>query len=241
MGISLGGSAARLTSLGFRGVSTLRRQVRQTFWSRHARNWDALHSTPEALGRYTDLAAWLAAAGPAGARALDLGCGTASHALALSPHGLGVVGVDFAPGMLARARAKAAEQGLVLDFIEHDITRPLPFADASFGAVICSYVLQVIADPVAVLTQIRRVLSADGIALVEVPTRRSRPSEVVTDRGGRVFWQAKALASHLPGAVRLYNPEQLRVQLGAAGLIVCDERRLARSCAALARPEDDRR
>ncbi len=217
-------------------MSALRRQVRQSFWSRHARNWDALHSTREALERHTELAAWLADAASPGARALDLGCGTASHALALAAHGLDAVGVDFAAGMLARARAKATEQGLALDLVEHDITRALPFADASFGAVICSYVLQVIADPVAVLAQIRRVLGAGGVALVEVPTRRSRSSEVATDHGGRVFWQAKALASHLPGAVRLYDLDQLRGHLGAAGLTVCDERRLARSCAALARP-----
>ena len=147
-----------------------------------------------------------------------------------------MVGIDFAAGMLAQAREKATRQGIVLDLLEHDITPALPFADASFGAVICGYVLQVIADPVAVLAQIHRVLGVGGIALIEVPTRRSRSNEVVGDHSARVFWQAKALASHLPRAVRLYDLEQLRGQLSGAGLIVCDERQLGRSCAALARP-----
>jgi ubiquinone/menaquinone biosynthesis C-methylase UbiE len=143
-------------------VNALRRYVRQQFWSRHASNWDDLHRTPEAVGRYEDLAAWLAEAAGPGARALDLGCGTGSHALALAARGLDVVGVDFVPGMLARAGQKADLLGLTLELVEHDLTRPLPFPDGSFGAVICSYVLQVIADTVAVLSKIRRVLGAGG-------------------------------------------------------------------------------
>jgi SAM-dependent methyltransferase len=116
----------------------------------------------------------------------------------------------------------------------------LPFPDGSIGAVICSYVLQVIADPVAVLSEIRRVLGAGGVALVETPMRRASSTEVRADHQNRVFWQVKTLASRLPGAVRRYDPGWLRSQLGAGGLIVCEERTLTRSCAALARPTNSR-
>ena len=43
---------------------------------------------------------------------LDLGTGTGAIALALAPHAKLVVGRDISDGMLDRARAKAAEQGI---------------------------------------------------------------------------------------------------------------------------------
>jgi SAM-dependent methyltransferase len=47
---------------------------------------------------------------PAGARLLDLGCGTGEDALFLSSRGYRVTGIDVAPGMVERAREKAAQQ-----------------------------------------------------------------------------------------------------------------------------------
>ena len=52
---------------------------------------------------------------------LDLGCGTGSHALPLVRRGYSVTGVDVAPDMLSRARAKAATEDLDLALTEADI------------------------------------------------------------------------------------------------------------------------
>ncbi|MCC7123618.1 MAG: class I SAM-dependent methyltransferase [Acidobacteria bacterium] len=41
-------------------------------------------------------------------RALDIGCGTGTHALWLASHGFDVVGIDIAPRAIERARTKAA-------------------------------------------------------------------------------------------------------------------------------------
>lgn len=49
---------------------------------------------------------------PSGALLLDLGCGTGEDALFLASRGRRVVGVDAAPALVARARAKAAQQGI---------------------------------------------------------------------------------------------------------------------------------
>jgi SAM-dependent methyltransferase len=49
---------------------------------------------------------------PAGARLLDLGCGTAEDALLLASRGRVVVGLDVAPGMIHEARDGASRLGL---------------------------------------------------------------------------------------------------------------------------------
>lgn len=73
---------------------------------------------------------------PAGARILDVGCGTGSLAIRLARAGFTVVGIDSSPDMVARARSKlaAAGEGLRLDFREGDGSA-LPFADGSFDLV----------------------------------------------------------------------------------------------------------
>ena len=51
---------------------------------------------------------------------LDAGCGSGDNALHLASLGLSVVGVDVAETALARARAKAADRGLDVEFVACD-------------------------------------------------------------------------------------------------------------------------
>jgi len=57
-----------------------------------------------------------------GKRILDLGCGTGGHALILAGRGYFVTGVDISGEMLGKARIKAKNAGLKIEFIENDIT-----------------------------------------------------------------------------------------------------------------------
>jgi 2-polyprenyl-3-methyl-5-hydroxy-6-metoxy-1,4-benzoquinol methylase len=51
---------------------------------------------------------------------LDIGCGTGRHAIELTRRGYPVVGVDLSAAQLQRAREKAAEQGLKINFQQQD-------------------------------------------------------------------------------------------------------------------------
>ena len=58
-------------------------------------------------------------------RILDLGCGTGRHSIELTKRGYHVTGIDLSDSQLARAREKAREQGLKIDFLKHDARNPL--------------------------------------------------------------------------------------------------------------------
>ena len=55
-------------------------------------------------------------------RALDLGCGTGTNALYLAERGWHVVGVDFVPKAIERAKSKV-RTGLKVSFLVGDVTR----------------------------------------------------------------------------------------------------------------------
>ena len=99
---------------------------------------------------------------PAGARVLEVGCGTGvmSRVLARWPEVGSVVGVDPARSLLVKARELAA--GVPnLSFQEAD-GRALPFDDESFDAVIFDSTLSHVPSPELALRQAARVLRPLG-------------------------------------------------------------------------------
>jgi ubiquinone/menaquinone biosynthesis C-methylase UbiE len=105
---------------------------------------------------------------PAGARILDLGCGTgeATRRLAgLFPGAAEIIGIDLLPSMVEAARglcgARAQGGGPSLTFEEGD-GRALRFPDGYFDLVACRHLTQLLPDPEAVLTECRRVLRPGG-------------------------------------------------------------------------------
>lgn len=59
-------------------------------------------------------------------RIIDIGCGTSRHSIELTKRGYSLIGVDLSESQLVRAREKAKEAGLRIDFQKHD-ARNLPF------------------------------------------------------------------------------------------------------------------
>jgi SAM-dependent methyltransferase len=71
----------------------------------------------------------------AGERVLDVATGSGNAALAAARCGCQVTGVDYVPALLERGRARAAAEGLEVEFAEGDAEN-LAYADASFDAVL---------------------------------------------------------------------------------------------------------
>lgn len=99
-----------------------------------------------------------------GLSVLDLGCGTGRHALWLAAEGATVTALDFSEGMLAEARRKPGAGAI--RFIVHDLYRPLPLEDGRFDLVVSGLVLEHLRDLEAFFREARRVLRADGRAVV---------------------------------------------------------------------------
>jgi SAM-dependent methyltransferase len=100
-----------------------------------------------------------------GERVLDLGSGAGTDSLVAAqmvrPDGR-VTGIDMTPQMLAKARAAAAEMGVVnVEFVESEAER-LPFEDGSFDVVISNGVIDLIPDKDAVFSELHRVLVPGG-------------------------------------------------------------------------------
>jgi SAM-dependent methyltransferase len=84
--------------------------------------WDRHGSSPELAG-LVDADRLSPATHPL---VLDLGCGTGANTVYLAEQGFDVVGVDFTPLALRRARERAAEAGVEkkCTFVEGDLTAP---------------------------------------------------------------------------------------------------------------------
>jgi SAM-dependent methyltransferase len=96
-----------------------------------------------------------------GGRILDLGCGTGGVLQHLGAHG-DALGLDPAPEAARYCRRRGVPM-LLGSGLE------LPFADASFDAVLALDVIEHVPDDVAMLREARRVLRPDGVLIVTVP------------------------------------------------------------------------
>lgn len=96
-------------------------------------------------------------------RALDVACGEGRNSLWLAERGWDVVATDFSPVAIDKARIRAAELGLDIDFRVADATQPV---DGEFDLVLLFY-LQVPHDGMArALDACRKALAPGGLLLV---------------------------------------------------------------------------
>jgi 2-polyprenyl-3-methyl-5-hydroxy-6-metoxy-1,4-benzoquinol methylase len=99
---------------------------------------------------------------PAGARVLDVACGTGNTAIPLARRGCVVTGVDIATNLLQQARERAAAENVKVQFDEGDAEQ-LPYPDASFDAVTTMFGSMFAPRPELVASESARVLKPGGL------------------------------------------------------------------------------
>lgn len=142
----------------------------------------------------------LAARGATGGelRALDAGCGTGAN-LRLLERDHRATGIDLSPLALARARTKARSP------LARASVLSLPFRDGTFDLILCADVIYHagVADDVAALREMRRVLRPGGTLIVNVPA----------------FEGLRSAHDRAVHTARRYNRAMLRDRILAAGLV----------------------
>jgi ubiquinone/menaquinone biosynthesis C-methylase UbiE len=117
---------------------------------------------------------------------LEVAVGTGLN-LPFYPGGVQLTGIDFSPAMLGVARRRAERLGRAVDLRQADALA-LPFRDACFDTVVCTFSLCAIPDESRAVGEMTRVLRpggllllADHIAAAAWPVRAmQRVLEVVT-------------------------------------------------------------
>jgi demethylmenaquinone methyltransferase / 2-methoxy-6-polyprenyl-1,4-benzoquinol methylase len=160
-----------LTPPSFLPAADRKRGFVRAMFDRIAPRYDAMNRLLT-LGldqRWRRRALAAAAVGP-GDRVIDLACGTGDFCELAGRLGAAVTGVDFAAGMLRRARARRACSRLV-----QGDAQALPLRDASADVVTCGFALRNFASLVEPLAECARVLRPGGrLALLEVDRPGSR-------------------------------------------------------------------
>ena len=130
--------------------------------------WDSGTTPPE-------LYQFIAAHSPG--KALDLGCGTGTNVITLAQHGWQATAVDFVPQAIRKARQKARQVGVQVDFYIGDVA-PLPGIKGPFDLILdigCFHNLTTQARQVY-LHQVVNLLAPGGTYLLYAFLRQDKGS-----------------------------------------------------------------
>jgi 2-polyprenyl-3-methyl-5-hydroxy-6-metoxy-1,4-benzoquinol methylase len=134
-------------------------------------------------------------------RLLDMGCGNGKPMQRFVDAGWTATGIDF------DAEAVAAARSVGLD-ARVGALRQQAFPDAHFDVILMSHVIEHLADPIAELTECRRILRRSGSIVIATPNARGL--------GHRLFgrhWQGLETPRHL----QVFTPEALTRLLARSG------------------------
>jgi 2-polyprenyl-3-methyl-5-hydroxy-6-metoxy-1,4-benzoquinol methylase len=174
----------------------------------------------------------------AGARLLDVGCGSgriANRLAALYPKSR-FVGMDLSREAIDAARAEAARQGQGnVEFVVRDLSDFDRTAEpAAFDVVTSFDAIHDQARPLAVLTGIHRTLTADGVYLMQDIAGSSHVAENIAHPLGTLLYTIScmhcmtvSLAQGGEGLGAMWGEQQTRQYLERAGFRSIETRRLA--------------
>ena len=129
---------------------------------------------------------------PPNSRILEVGCGTGRTACYAAARGHEVTGIDLRPDMVAKAKKRAEQEGVTVNFQEGDACM-LPFAEDTFDVVLVESVSIFTNTPKA-LAEYRRVLRGGG-TLFDREVVRRHPLPPRTNREISEFYQVAKLWS----------------------------------------------
>jgi ubiquinone/menaquinone biosynthesis C-methylase UbiE len=144
-------------------------QLIQHHWNSRAASFDeelehGVHSEAQRHA-WVDLLARVAGTPPR--RILDVGCGTGVLTILLAQLGHTVTGIDIAPRMLDRAREKARDAGVAVEFRRENainVTDP----SGSYDLVVARHVVWTLPDPAQAIREWCRLLRPGGrLAIIE--------------------------------------------------------------------------
>jgi 2-polyprenyl-6-hydroxyphenyl methylase/3-demethylubiquinone-9 3-methyltransferase len=146
---------------------------------------------------------------------LDLGCAGGFMAEAMAARGATVTGIDPAAEAIEAARRHAADGNLNIRY-DVGIGEALPYADASFDAVVCVDVLEHVADLGKVLSEVVRVLRPGGLFLFDT-INRNPIARFATITIAEDLLRLLPRGTHDP--TMFVKPVELRSAMQQAGLI----------------------
>ena len=152
-----------------------------------------LPTTDEQLPAFRYVRPWFASL-----PVLDLGCAMGAY---LRQFASGSVGADISRPNLDHCSR------LGLHVVSADLNRELPFASASFPAVLCSHVLEHVDSPIHLLRECHRILRPEGLLVLGLPIETSLVNWL---RGHRYFY-------HHPGHLYSFSLENIDILLRKTG------------------------
>ena len=200
-----------------RAAAAVRERVQATrrFFDAVAGHWRDL--SREVLGEL-DLPGLIASRVPEGASVADLGCGPGELLERLSARACLVIGVDNAPRMLElagqRLNNKTPHNGRAGVSLRLGELSHLPLREGEAQAAVFSMVLHHLPDPVAALSEARRVLCPGGRLIIADFDRHENEAMRVQYGDARLGLDRQQLnawleeAGFTPGPVELYPVNQ---------------------------------
>ena len=159
-----------------------------------------------------------------GMRVLDAACGTGNLAVLAARRRCQVAGLDIAANLLVQARQRADQEQLAIEFAQGDV-EAMPYADATFDAVVSMYGVMFAPRPERVVSELCRVTRPGGLIALANWT----PDGFI----GKMF---AVFARHVPPPAGIPSPllwgneAAVRVRFNGAVRKLTFERCMARMC-----------
>lgn len=184
-------------------------------FDRVADRYDATRGLPaEASARVSaGIASRLRALAPT-PRLLEVGVGTGRIAVPLEREGIRVVGIDVAPQMLARLRAKSPTLP-----VARAVAERLPFRRAAFDGALFVHVLHLVSDARAALAAAAACVRPGGMLLLGLTDFAASPRHTVTGWIGELTAELAGVAIPTPDWNRA-SRAAFRAAADAAGATV---------------------